>query len=157
MQGVSDPYNSQEGSFQNYQGTHSDRVSACREVFHLVRNAIIGYQYEVGKLVVGNLNLLRNIITFVNPDKQIPSRLTEHALHVLQALFAKERESGSQDFYAEFQSMGGIDMIEEQKFSNQQCIYDLATNIIQTYGDGEAYIIQSADGGVTQAHNSVQT
>ncbi len=48
-------------------------------------------------------------------------------------------------------------MIEEQQFSNQQRIYDLAADIIQTYGDGEAYMIQSADGGVTPAHNSVQT
>lgn len=77
LRSVSEP-TSTSSSYQY--GTESDRLSACREVFHLIRNAIIGYQYEVAQLILGNLNLLKNLLPFVNPDRQHNFRLTEFAL-----------------------------------------------------------------------------
>ena len=52
----------------------------------------------------------------------------------------KEAIVGSRDFYLQFERYGGIDMLEEIQDHPNPHIYQLASDIIVQYGEGEKVI-----------------
>jgi hypothetical protein len=56
----------------------------------MIRNVVLAYSLEITHQLINNMNLLQNLISFLNPDRLFFYRLTILSLEIMDAMFEKE-------------------------------------------------------------------
>ena len=107
----------------------------------MIRNVVLAYTLEITHQLINNMNLLQNLISFLNPDRLFFYRLTILSLEIMDAMFEKESQLQARDIYLAVEQLGGVDFIEDLQTVDQ--LYDLSSNIVVKYGMGEgvAYVV----------------
>jgi RNA-binding protein YlmH len=49
--------------------SHGSYVSGCREIMVLIKNVVRCYSLDISYLLITNLNLLPNLLPFIDPER----------------------------------------------------------------------------------------
>ncbi|TNV73559.1 hypothetical protein FGO68_gene13786 [Halteria grandinella] len=114
-------------------------MATRKETLHVFQNLVFGYGIEIHYDLVYRYNMFEVLLPYLQEEAIMSSYLIIPylVLQILNNIFMKEQLIDSCEFYLMCEKMGGIDLIEGLQLHPQKKIYEVASEIIKNYGNGQ--------------------